>query len=227
MRPRWATLGSAGQWHEKECSMARLMKRNPNFVRFGKALLAGGLLVGGGSCRQEPPSKPATTQPAVTFKPQEMADALHAVIAADREAYARHVIQRLAEAQAANGPEGWKTNGVPPLPAHILRLASESVQQKGAEFHYVLRSLWPVNPKDAPETATEKTGLQYLLEHADSNYYSEESLGGRRYFTAVYPDRAIVPACVECHNQHPNSPKRDFKLGDILGGMVVRVPLEF
>ena len=207
--------------------MARLMKRNRTLARLGKALLSACLLVGGGSCRQEPPKKPETTQPAVTFKPQEMADALHAVIAADREAYARQVIQRLAEAQAAKGPEAWKTNGFPRLPAHILRLASESVQQKGAEFHYVLRSLWPVNPKDGPETATEKTGLQYLLDHAGSNYYAEESLGGRRYFTAVYADRAIVPACVECHNQLSNSPKRDFKPGDILGGMVVRVPLEF
>jgi hypothetical protein len=66
-----------------------------------------------------------------------------------------------------------------------------------------------------------------VLDHPDSNYYAEESLGGRRYFIAVYPDRAIVPACVECHNQHPNSPKRDFELGDTIGGMVVRVPLEF
>ena len=78
-----------------------------------------------------------------------------------------------------------------------------------------------------PETAAEKAGLQYLLDHADSNYYSEESLGGRRYFTAVYADRAIVPACVQCHNRRPDSPKKDFKLGDIMGGMVVRVPLEF
>jgi hypothetical protein len=108
-----------------------------------------------------------------------------------------------------------------------LRRASETVQQKGAEFHYVLRSLWPINAKNAPETPTEKAGLQYVLDHPDANYYSEESLGGRSYFTAVYPDRAIVRACVECHNQHPDSPRRDFKSGEIMGGLVVRVPLEF
>ena len=167
------------------------------------------------------------SQPAVTFKPQEMADALHAVIAADREVYAREVVQRLAENKSVRPLDAEKTNGFPPLPVHMLRRASESVQQKGAEFHYVLRSLWPINAKDTPETATEKAGLQYQLDHPDSNYYAEESLGGRRYFTAVYPDRAIVPACVECHNQHPDSPKRDFKQGDLMGGLVVRVPLEF
>ena len=196
-------------------------------AQLGNALLAGYILFAGASCRPDSPKAQEASQPVVTFKPQEMADALHAVIAADREVYAREVISHLAEATNTNDSEAWKTNGGPPLPAHMLRLASESVQQKGAEFHYVLRSLWSINPKNAPQTATERTGLQYLLDHHDSNYYSEESLGGRRYFTAVYPDRAIVPACVECHNRHPDSPKRDYAPGEIMGGIVVRVPLEF
>jgi len=190
-------------------------------------LLAGSVVFVGVSCRPESPKKPEASQAVVTFKPQEMADALHAVIAADREVYARQVVQHLAEDKSTNPLEAEKTNGFPPLPAHMLRLASASVQQKGAEFHYVLRSLWPINPKAAPETATEKTALRFLLDHPDSNYYSEESLGGRRYFIAVYPDRAIVPACAECHNKNPNSPRRDFQPGDIMGGLVVRVPLEF
>ena len=203
------------------------MKSSRTVVRIGNAVLAGSILFAGAACSPDSPKKPEASQPVVTFKPQEMADALHAVIAADREVYARQVVQHLAEVKSAGASEAWMTNGFPLLHAHMLRLASESVQQKGAEFHYVLRSLWPINPKNAPETSTEKAGLQYLLDHPDSNYYAEESLGGRRYFTAVYPDRAIVPACVACHNQHPNSPKKDFKLGDTMGGMVVRVPLEF
>jgi hypothetical protein len=203
------------------------MKSRRTVVRFGNAVLAGSILFAGAGCGPDSPKKPEASQPVVTFKPQEMADALHAVIAADREVYARLVVQRLAEVKSTDALEASKTNGSPPLPAHLLRPASESVQQKGAEFHYVVRSLSPINPKNAPETATEKTGLQYVLDHPDANYYSEESLGGRRYFIAVYPDRAIVPACVECHNQHPNSPRKDFKAGEIMGGMVVRVPLEF
>jgi hypothetical protein len=192
-------------------------------AQLGNVVLAGSVLFAGTGCSPDAPKGPEVSKPLVTFKPQEMADALHAVIAADREVYARQVIQHLVELKGANVPEAWRTNGSP----HLLRLASESVQQKGAEFHYVARSLWPINSKNAPETATEKTGLQNVLDHPDSNYYVEESLGGRRYFTAVYPDRAIVPACVECHNQHANSTKRDYKLGDVMGGMVVRVPLEF
>ena len=176
------------------------------------------------------PSSPGPTKPApeVTFKPQEMADALHAVIAADREIYCREVVQRLAsEQKLVSCSENWRQDKALPVPAQVLRMGSEAVQQKGAEFHYILRSLWPLNPKNGPETATEKTGLQAVLEHPDTNFYSEESLGGRRYFTAVYADRAIVPSCVECHNAHETTAKHSFKVGDVMGGMVVRVPLEF
>jgi hypothetical protein len=164
----------------------------------------------------------------VTFKPQEMADALHAVIAADREMYSRHILQRLgADEKLVKVSEHWQEDKALPVPAQFLRLGSEAVQQKGAEFHYILRSLWPVNPRNAPETAIEKTGLQTVLAHPESNYYSEESLGGRRYFTAVYADVATVPSCVECHNSNAGATKKDFKVGDVMGGIIVRVPLEF
>ncbi len=176
----------------------------------------------------EDPIKPTTkAAPEVTFKPQEMADALHSVIAADREVYCRYVVQRLQDEKLVNCSENWQQQKALPVPAQVLRLGSEAVQQQGAEFHYILRSLWPINPKNAPETTTEKTGLQAVLEHPDANYYAEESLGGRRYFTAVYPDRATLASCVECHNAHANGAKKDFKIGDVMGGMIVRVPLEF
>ncbi len=180
------------------------------------------------ACDRKPEQTPTPAKAAVTFKPQEMADALHAVIAADREVYAREVLQRLqAEAKIVRVSENWKEEKALPLPHQILRLASQGVQQQGAEFHYVLRSLWAINPRNRPETPTEKTGLEFIAAHPDANYYSEESLGGRRYFTAVYADRAIVTACANCHNQDARSPKTDFKTGDIMGGLIVRVPLEF
>src|SRR5689334_4227425 len=46
------------------------------------------LVLMGCSKQPTPPSAPE-----VTFKPKEMADALHAVIAADRDMYSRHILQ--------------------------------------------------------------------------------------------------------------------------------------
>jgi hypothetical protein len=173
--------------------------------------LAGLALLAGIGCERLPAQRGAPAHPEVTFKPQEMADALHAVIDADQETYA-----------ATDGNETRMA-----LHMQRLRQSSNSVQQQGAEFHYVLRSLWPVNPKNAPETDTEKSGLQFVLAHPGTNYYGAESLGGRHYFTAVYAETATVSACADCHNRNPDSPKKDFKAGDVMGGLVVRVPLEF
>jgi hypothetical protein len=35
----------------------------------------------------------------------------------------------------------------------------------------------------------------------------------------------VTAACVECHNAHPSSPKKDFKVGDVMGGLVISFPL--
>ena len=184
------------------------IKLTGNFASF---MLAGLVVLGSAGCGRQPAGQNPPREPAVTFKPQEMADSLHAVIAADQKTY---------------GQPGGDEN-LMALHAQRLRQASESVQQEGAEFHYVLRSLWPINPKNAPETDTEKAGLQFVLDHPGTNYYGSESLGGRHYFTAVYAEKATVNACADCHNRNPDSPKKDFQTGDVMGGLVVRVPLEF
>jgi adenylate cyclase len=35
--------------------------------------------------------------------------------------------------------------------------------------------------------------------------------------TAMLPDVAVAKACVDCHNKHADSPKRDWKVGDLMG----------
>jgi hypothetical protein len=41
-------------------------------------------------------------------------------------------------------------------------------------------------------------------------------------FKGLAGDFAIAQSCVDCHNQHPSSPKKDFKQGDLMGAIVVR-----
>ncbi|HLU66353.1 MAG TPA: DUF3365 domain-containing protein, partial [Kofleriaceae bacterium] len=56
-------------------------------------------------------------------------------------------------------------------------------------------------------------------------HYGTEVLDGKTYFVAIYPDVAVSEACVTCHNQHRDSPRRDFKVDDVMGGLVIRFPL--
>jgi hypothetical protein len=50
--------------------------------------------------------------------------------------------------------------------------------------------------------------------------------GKLHYFKAIYAARAVSKACVECHNGHLHSPRRDYKLNDVMGGVIVSFPVK-
>jgi Protein of unknown function (DUF3365) len=64
-----------------------------------------------------------------------------------------------------------------------------------------------------------------VADNPGKNFYGEETLGKQKYFTAVYADTGVAEACISCHNGHQDSPRKDFKLGDVMGGVVIRIPV--
>lgn len=173
-------------------------------------------------------SKSAKTENnnAATIAPQKAADMLHSVISADRGVYTKLVVNRLVNQEhVIKATEHWQEDKTLPLPAQMLRAGAEAVQEKSTDFSYNLLSLAAINPQNKPKTDVEKQGLEFVANNADKNFYGEEKLGDKNYFTAVYPDKATVEACISCHNNHKDSPKKDFKLNDVMGGVVIRIPL--
>ncbi len=165
----------------------------------------------------------------VGIEPQVYTDSLFAVMNADRVNYTTLVVKRLgAEGTGAIKPdEHWKDveNGIP-LPAQMFRAGAERVSETNDSFTYSLQSLWPINSQNAPRTDAEKEGLKFIIDNPGKNFYTEEDLGGVTYYTAVYPDVAVSVACVACHNAHNDSPRTDFKIDEVMGGVVIRVPLK-
>ena len=162
-----------------------------------------------------------------SISPKTMADSLHAVMNADRSVYTKLIVNRLQnEEKVITASEHFKEDKALVLPAQMFRFGAETVAEKGAPFSYSLESLWAINKQNVPKTDVEKAGLKYVAEHKGENYYANETLGDKQYFTAVYADTAVAPACVVCHNAHKDSPRTDFQLGDVMGGVVVRIPLD-
>lgn len=154
-----------------------------------------------------------------------VADYLHAVIEADRTFYTQHVVERMEAMLIVTASEQWREKQALPLPAQFLREASRSLHVRNAPFRYRLISLWPLNPDNTPASKQEQKELLQVVKYGEV-VESEVEVDGTRYYKAIYPDRAVSRACVSCHNAHPKSPKRDFKLNDVMGGLVIQVPID-
>jgi len=169
-------------------------------------------------------------QPVIS--PKAMADALHLVLDSDRTVYTRTIVNRLVKKdKVIEASEYFEDDKALALPAQMFRFGSELAAERAEEnpdvnFSYSLQSLWPINQQNAPKTDAEKEGLQYVADNKGENFYTVEELGGQKYFTAVYADTAVAPVCISCHNDHKDSPRRDFELGDVMGGVVIRIPME-
>jgi hypothetical protein len=180
-----------------------------------------------GACgRDAAPGAAIAGAPSVGLSPKRTADALFAVMSADRAVYATEVVHRLQnEKQKIKATERFREEDTLPLPAQMFRMGAERVTKADQGVSYALLSLWPVNKQNAPRTEVERTGLQAVADSGKS-HYADETIRGKRYFTAIYPDKAVSAACVTCHNDHNDSPRSDFKEGDIMGGVVIRIALD-
>jgi len=167
-----------------------------------------------------------------TVSVKAMADALHLVMDSDRTVYTQKIVNRLVKKdKVIKASEHFEDDQALALPAQMFRFGSELAAKRAetmddVNFSYTLQSLWPINKQNAPKTEAEKAGLKFVAENKGKNYYTTEKLGGVNYFTAVYADTGVAPVCVSCHNGHPDTPKKDFKIGDVMGGVVIRIPVD-
>lgn len=172
---------------------------------------------------------PGTSKAAdqVGIPPETVADYIHAVIEADRTFYTIHVVERLQKGGGAVAAENWRAKtDVLPLPAQFLQEASDLATKTGTRIRYRLISLWPINPHNGPYDETEKAGLQAVQRHPERPATAIIKDGNQTYFQAIYADRAVTQACIACHNAHPRSQKKDFKMNDVMGGLVIEIPIE-
>lgn len=157
--------------------------------------------------------------------PELVAEYIHAVIQADRSIYSTHVVEQLQNRKVAVAVEDWKEKGALPLPAQFLQMAGQEVQGLGLGLHIRLSSLGPIYTKNGPMDEFERAGLEAVAKNPRKPYTGAVTEGATRYFKAIFADRAISMACVVCHNNHPLSAKRDYKLHDVMGGIIISFPV--
>ncbi len=158
--------------------------------------------------------------------PELVADYVHAVIEADRTLYTTLVVERMQDHGKVLASQHWNGTGQLPLPAQMLLVSGLEVEGMGTGLRYRLASLWPIEEENRYATDFERAGLEVVVGDPSEVYSGIINRGELRYFKAIYADKAVSHVCVECHNGHPLSPKKNYKLNDVMGGVIVSFPLK-
>jgi hypothetical protein len=157
--------------------------------------------------------------------PEKVADYIHAVIESHRAFYTIHVVERLEEQGGIKVDGEWRTHKKTlPLPVQFVT-ESSNMFSTFTGLRYRLISLWPINPKNRPRDQIDKNSLEAVVERPEQSVTRTIKIDNQTFFHAIYADVAVSQSCVACHNTHPNSPKKDFQVGEVMGGLVIEFPL--
>jgi signal transduction histidine kinase len=137
-----------------------------------------------------------------------------------RTLYSKNVVTRVKEVPGIHVITDYNSQlGGIPLPATYLIELSKSITDQNPGMSLRLYSDYPF-PSRVQEGGArddfEKTALEYLRRHPTESFVRFENFQGRPSLRYAEAD-IMKPSCVACHNTDPNSPKRDWKVGDVRG----------
>ena len=118
--------------------------------------------------------------------------------------------------------ENWKNKNVHagPLPALFLRETSSFIEKSDIELGLYLGSDFPISQANQ-FNGIQKSEFEKIKENGEPRFFYDENT--KRNF-GMFPDYAIGNACVNCHNEHEESPKKDWVLNDIMGATTWSTP---
>lgn len=163
---------------------------------------------------------------AVEAQAIKTAESVVAQMLATRSVYSKDVVAKLQADRITVdfSPEFRDRPGHVPLPATMVHLISDEVNKEGL-YTIDLISPWAINPAQGPNSPWESDSIAALIKNPREPQSEVETAGGNSRLLYMAADFASAQACVACHNAHPESPKNDFQLGDMMGSLVVTIPL--
>ncbi|MFV1982860.1 MAG: DUF3365 domain-containing protein [Thiohalomonadales bacterium] len=120
--------------------------------------------------------------------------------------------------------EKWQEDGIiaGPLPAQFLRETAKNLERRPVRLGLYLGSDYPINEANKL-TGTQLNKFKDIKENNKDQFFQVIDLGIYVYMSA---DIAIAKACVNCHNKHTQSPKKNWVLNDVMGATTWTYPEE-
>ncbi len=103
-----------------------------------------------------------------------------------------------------------------PLPATMIHDLSKLLKGEGTTID--LYSAYPFpNRKNRVLDNFQTQAWTYLVKNPEGTFVKEEHKEGKTFVRVAVADTMVAQGCVSCHNLHPDTPKSDWKLGDVRG----------
>jgi adenylate cyclase len=154
---------------------------------------------------------------------------LSSVISSIRAYYANNVITRVLAAPGDVKPVH-NYDSVPggiPIPATLSLELGRVIQEKQANINYRFISDLPFKGRAPhPMDAFEQNALARLRQNPEQQIAMVAWSGFSNTYRLVTPI-IMGAACVKCHNSNPESPKTDWKVGDVRGIQEVSITQPF
>ncbi len=145
---------------------------------------------------------------------------LLATVHAFRTVYVEQVTERMSKDGILPKEDWMKDDHAIMLPFQFVKMAGQEMKSLEKDVEVGLVSLTPLYSSNFPKTEKEVNALKELM--ADPTRKIVTFADGKD-FKGLAADFAIERSCADCHNHHPNSVKKDFKKGDMMGAIVVRL----
>ncbi len=143
-----------------------------------------------------------------------------------RQYYTEMVVQKALKNNALTpSHQHVGVDGTIPFPATMMLDLSDRLGRQGLAVK--LYSPFPFSTRQGRTMdAFGQEAWEFLRTSPDSVFKRQEVIDGKEVARVALADRLTAQACVDCHNARTDSPKRDWKLGDVRGVFEVTMNID-
>jgi hypothetical protein len=151
---------------------------------------------------------------------------MHAEMIEEVNALYSEVIARLDQKHVAVSAD-YEAKDKAMIPARFTHEAGNRISENETGMSMRLYSDYPFpwHKQGGPRDEFERRALQQLRQRPDEPVFQFSKSGERRVLRFAIA-RRMQASCVDCHNHHADSPKRDWNVGDVRGVLTVTWPLD-
>ena len=140
--------------------------------------------------------------------------------------YSESVVNKVLQTGAVKASHDHKGQpGVIPIPATLMHDLSGLLAASDQSLSLFSKYPFP-GRKDRKLDEFQVEAWDYLVANPKGVFSREEMLNGRHVVRTGIADTMSAQSCVNCHNSDPNSPKRDWNLGDVRGVLEVATVID-